>query len=117
MMVVAFGSRPFDVRANDSSLLQHVPAGVRATPAGDGEARSLPSGPPTVGLRAPAAPVVRGTTTYHSGSASSPPADAPSRFVALAAWSSAQIAIARRTPCAACGDGAPYDATAPPKSA
>src|SRR5690349_16860282 len=116
-MVVAFGSRPFGIRVGEGAALQQAAAGLRAIPASDGEAHPLPSGPPTVGLRAPVVPVVRGASTHSSGNASTPPADAPSRFEVLSAWYSAQVVIVRRTPCAACGDGAPYDATAPPASA
>jgi len=114
-MVAVFGSRPCGVLATERSPAPLI-VGLRAR---DIVANS-PSHEPraaTVASLAHTAPGVRAPAASHGSSANTSP-------VELIAWRSTlgrvrhhAAAIPRRAPCAACGNGSPYDATAPPRRA
>jgi len=115
-MVVAFGSRPCDVRAREQVRAPFI-VGLRAPSPLPGAAHPRTPAVPSFGIRTASVPVFRGTTNTGPGGATTPAAAALAQTASRAAPREARAGLTRRTPCAACGDGAPYDATAPPARA
>jgi hypothetical protein len=113
-MVAAFGSRPSGVSAiervaNPSILVAETRDGVVV------DSRPQIPVPPSIGVLVRASTVARAPGASSSGSAS--PAECAFDFSgSLSAATACSARVVRRTPCAACGDGSPYDATAPPHS-
>jgi len=112
-MVAAFGSRPSGV-----SAVERTPApliiGLRGRDI-DASAQPRESRSPAL------VSLVRGSSTVRAPTRSTGSAD--TSLVERVAWQSGthesahrSVCISRRTPCAGCGDGTPYDATAPPSA-
>ena len=115
LMVAAFGSRPCDVHTVEQSRSSVVVAGVRERRVVDHDTRIRVS---AASLRLPArsGTGLRVSTVSAAGSANVSPVEFLARTTSWRVLSARAALVVRRTPCAACGDGNPYDATAPPAS-
>ena len=114
VLVVAFGSRPFGVQVVEREQAPLI-IGLRASDAPD-VGTSPEQSQPLLGIPARNAGAIRGTT---QGIGSLPPVSAAEALApqsTLVLQRGLRAPRERRTPCAACGDGSPYDATAPPES-
>jgi hypothetical protein len=112
LMVAAFGLRPSGVRTVERTPAPWV-IGAETREGVVSHSLSHEPARPSIGLLVRGASAVRTPGASSSGSASSAESLARASVPPIV-FSGPRKRIARRTPCAACGDGSPYDATAPP---
>src|SRR5689334_1455012 len=115
-MVAAFGSRPCGVIAAERSPAPLI-VGLRARDGVDGAAEPRQTRAPSIVSLARGSSAVRGPVPSHGGAANAlPVADDAWRIGGIQQCVHPAAPVRRRTPCAGCGDGTPYDATAPPSA-
>jgi len=114
LVVAAFGSRPRGVPTVEQPRSGVVSPAHERTVDHDPAGARIPA--PSLRLPVRAMAGIRAPATPASGGANPSPAELSARTRRPGALARSTARVARRTPCAACGDGSPYDATAPPAS-
>jgi len=115
LMVAAFGSRPCGVIGAEPPRAPLLVA-LRDRAILDANAGSHDPSVPSVRFLVRVASAIR-VPSLANGTAAAPPAEAVVWPDGIATQRLRVSVVARRTPCAGCGDGSPYDATAPPARA